>query len=85
MATHPRYAIYYAAAAGSVLDRFGASLLGYDAYGGGDLPFSDGVTQAIPDWRDLTQDPRKYGFHATLKAPMALKLFCCARQSSKSA
>jgi putative phosphonate metabolism protein len=72
MATHPRYAIYYAAAAGSVLDRFGASLLGYDAYGGGDLPFSDGVTQTIPDWRDLTQDPRKYGFHATLKAPMAL-------------
>ena len=45
MAIFPRYAIYYAAAAGSVLDRFGASLLGYDAYGGGDLPFPDGVTQ----------------------------------------
>ena len=26
----------------------------------------------MPDWRDLTQDPRKYGFHATLKAPMSL-------------
>ena len=45
------------------------SLLGYDAYTGDDLPFPDGVP---PDWRDLTQDPRKYGFHATLKAPMAL-------------
>ena len=69
MATHPRYAIYYAAAPRSALDQFGASLLGYDADRGGDLPFPDGVT---PDWRDLTQDPRKYGFHATLKAPMAL-------------
>jgi putative phosphonate metabolism protein len=69
MATHPRYAIYYAAEPGSALTNFGASLLGYDAYGGEELPFPDGVP---PDWRDLTQDPRKYGFHATLKAPMAL-------------
>jgi putative phosphonate metabolism protein len=72
MATYPRYAIYYAAAQGSALERFGSSLIGYDAYGGEDLPFPDSVTQTIPDWRELTQDPRKYGFHATLKAPMAL-------------
>jgi hypothetical protein len=26
----------------------------------------------VPDWRELTRDPRKYGFHATLKAPLAL-------------
>ena len=69
MATYPRYAIYYADAPGSVLDRFGASLLGYDAYSGEELPFPGGVP---PDWRELTQDPRKYGFHATLKAPMSL-------------
>jgi len=69
MANFPRYAIYYASAPGSALDRFGAAMLGYDAYGGCDLPFPDGVP---PDWRDLTEDPRKYGFHATLKAPMAL-------------
>ena len=72
MGIYPRYAIYYAPAPGSVLDRFGASLLGYDAYGGDDLPFPDEVALARPDWRELTQDPRKYGFHATLKAPMAL-------------
>ena len=42
MANFPRYAIYYAAAPGSALDRFGARLLGYDAYGGDDLPFPDG-------------------------------------------
>ena len=69
MANFPRYAIYYASAPGSALDRFGAAMLGYDAYGGCDLRFPDDVP---PDWRDLTEDPRKYGFHATLKAPMAL-------------
>ena len=72
MTAFPRYAIYYAAAAGSDLDRFGAQLLGYDAGSGEDLPFPDGVAQSVPDWRELTRDPRKYGFHATLKAPMAL-------------
>ena len=69
---YPRYAIYYAPAPESELNRFGAHLLGYDAHSGDDLPFPDGVTQTTPDWRDLSQDPRKYGFHATLKAPMAL-------------
>src|ERR1700694_5778647 len=72
MAGFPRYAIYYVSPPGSDLDRFGAQLLGYDAFGGEDLPFPDGVTQSVPDWRDLTRDPRKYGFHATLKAPLSL-------------
>jgi putative phosphonate metabolism protein len=72
MADYPRYAIYYAPAPGSDLDRFGAQLLGYDAFRGGDLPFPDGMLQMSPDWRDLTRDPRKYGFHATLKAPLSL-------------
>jgi putative phosphonate metabolism protein len=68
----PRYALYFVPASGSDLDRFGAALLGYDAFGGQDVPFPDDITQAVPDWRDLTQDPRRYGFHATLKAPFAL-------------
>ncbi len=68
----PRYAIYYVAAPGSGLDRFGAQLLGYDAFTGEELPFPDGVLQAVPDWREVTRDPRKYGFHATLKAPLPL-------------
>jgi putative phosphonate metabolism protein len=72
MADYPRYAIYYAPAPGSDLDRFGAQLLGYDAFRGEDLPFPDGIMQMTPDWRDLTKDPRKYGFHATLKAPLSL-------------
>jgi putative phosphonate metabolism protein len=69
MASFPRYAIYYVSAPGSDLDRFGAQLLGYDAFSGEPLPFPDGVA---PDWHDLTRDPRKYGFHATLKAPLSL-------------
>ncbi|QDW37152.1 DUF1045 domain-containing protein [Bradyrhizobium sp. KBS0727] len=69
MATHPRYAIYYAAAPDSELEQFGASLLGYDAYSSEELPFPDGVPT---DWRELTRDPRTYGFHATLKAPLTL-------------
>jgi putative phosphonate metabolism protein len=68
----PRYAIYYAPAAGSELDRFGAHLLGYDAFNGDALAFPDGIEQTLRDWQDITQDPRKYGFHATLKAPMWL-------------
>lgn len=72
MANFPRYAIYYASPQDSDLDRFGAEHLGYDAWSGEDLPFPEMVVRAVPDWRGLTEDPRKYGFHATLKAPMTL-------------
>jgi putative phosphonate metabolism protein len=72
MANFPRYAIYYAPTPGSGLDRFGANLLGYDAWSGDDRPFPDDIVEHVADWRELTNDARKYGFHATLKAPLAL-------------
>jgi putative phosphonate metabolism protein len=72
MTGFPRYAIYYAPQRGSVLARFGAELLGYDAWSGESLPFPDSVAEMVADWREMTRDPRKYGFHATLKAPFAL-------------
>jgi putative phosphonate metabolism protein len=72
MTSYPRYAIYFASPPGSELDRFGADLLGYDAYTGIERPFPQGIEKTVPDWRHLTQDPRKYGFHATLKAPFSL-------------
>jgi len=72
MTGFPRYAIYYAPQLDCPLTRFGAELLGYDAYAGNDFPFPDEALRITPDWRDITADPRKYGFHATLKAPMAL-------------
>jgi putative phosphonate metabolism protein len=72
MTGFPRYAIYFAAGADNALSRFGAELIGYDAYTGDELPFPDEALRTATDWRDVSADPRKYGFHATLKAPMGL-------------
>jgi putative phosphonate metabolism protein len=72
MPQYPRYAIYFVPSADSALYRFGASLLGYDAFTGQALPFVDGIEHEIEGWKQLTVDPRKYGFHATLKAPITL-------------
>ena len=70
---YPRYAIYYTPEPGCDFDRFGSELLGYDATTGEDSsPFPGVVLQLVPDWRELTHDPRKYGFHGTLKAPHSL-------------
>lgn len=67
-----RYAIYYAPPPGAELWAFGSSVLGYDAQSGLDLPERLDLTLAGPAWRALTQEPRRYGFHATLKPPFAL-------------
>jgi len=72
MTDFPRYAIYFAAGADSAITRFGAELLGYDVYTSDEVPFPADASRVAPDWRDVTADPRKYGFHGTLKAPMAL-------------
>src|SRR5262245_2433152 len=72
MPQYPRYAIYFVPPADSALHRFGAGLLGYDAFTGKALPFADGIEAQIDDWKQITADPRKYGFHATLKAPITL-------------
>jgi putative phosphonate metabolism protein len=72
MTGFPRYAIYFADGADSALSRFGAESVGYDARTGNELPYPDDALRIASDWHDITADPRKYGFHATLKAPMAL-------------
>ncbi|MBR0915682.1 DUF1045 domain-containing protein [Bradyrhizobium japonicum] len=72
MTDFPRYAIYFAAGADSAVSRFGAELLGYEVYTGDEVPFPADASRVAPDWRDVTADPRKYGFHGTMKAPMAL-------------
>lgn len=71
---HPqrRYALYFAPPRGSALDRFGSAWLGRDAW------TDSAVTRAPATGFDgarlaaLTAAPRRYGFHATLKAPFAL-------------
>ena len=76
MSGFPRYAIYSVPAADHPLYRFGAETIGYDAFTGETVPFPQQLLVTAPDWRDLTADPRKYGFHATLKAPFALASAC---------
>jgi hypothetical protein len=69
---NPRYAVYFVPAADSSLYRFGAAVLGYDCYTGDDVVFPDALPIDESAWRDLTAEPRRYGFHATLKAPFQL-------------
>lgn len=68
----PRYAVYYAPAADSPLWRFGSATLGYDAYAGKDVAFAVPRGCDAASWPQLTAEPRRYGFHATLKAPFEL-------------
>lgn len=74
--SEPRYAIYFIPARASPLYRFGAAVLGYDAYTGDAIPRSGlgGVDeQALSA---ITAEARRYGFHATLKAPFRLAEGC---------
>lgn len=67
-----RYGLYLAPHAHAALWRFGSGVLGYDAQTG------QAMEQIVPRgvdpdaFRALTEPPRRYGFHATLKAPFRL-------------
>lgn len=67
-----RYAAFYAPAPSEDLWGYGSSVIGYDAATGLDRPFPDFGSFVSWDWRALTEEPRRYGFHATLKAPFYL-------------
>ncbi len=66
----PRYAIYFAPQPGSALDRFGRHWIGRDAWT--DTVLDQPSIENI-DLASATAFPRRYGFHATLKAPFVLK------------
>jgi hypothetical protein len=78
--TWTRYAIFFVPAAESALYRFGSSVLGYDCYAGTEIPLPDAFAGEAAVWRELTQEPRRYGFHATLKAPFHLLPACTEAQ-----
>jgi hypothetical protein len=67
-----RYAVYLAPPPESALWRFGTAVVGRDAASGEPrLGFApDGFDAA--EWRNMTTEPRRYGFHATIKAPFRL-------------
>lgn len=67
-----RYAVYLAPPTESFLWSFGSHVLGYDAASGAEPAFPDLSGFDAQTWHDLTADPRRYGFHGTLKAPFRL-------------
>ncbi len=68
----PRYAIYFAPDQGDPVERFGTSLLGYDAETGHEIEQTELPNVGADALRDWTAEARRYGFHATLKAPFRL-------------
>ena len=67
-----RYALYFSPSATAPLTTAAAGWLGRDAFTGATVPLPT-VEGIAPDTlHALTADPRRYGFHATLKAPFAL-------------
>jgi putative phosphonate metabolism protein len=71
-----RYAIYFAPAAGSDLARFGDRWLGRDAQTGEAVPQPELDGLDADRLRALTEAPRHYGFHGTLKPPFHLANGC---------
>ena len=70
MQDYRRYAIYYAPEPGPLAD-FGAAWLGWDPARGAPVahPAIDGLPAPVAE---LTETPRKYGFHGTVKPPFRL-------------
>ena len=67
--TSMRYAIYFMPCTSNRLWTFGSAVLGYDA-STGQAVAHPAPELPLPEW---TADPRRYGFHATLKAPFGLR------------
>jgi len=63
-----RYAVYFAPRPGTLLHALGSSWLGRDSHSGEDL-----VQPPVAGLHGLTAEPRRYGFHATLKPPFATR------------
>ncbi|WP_417671258.1 DUF1045 domain-containing protein [Roseibium sp.] len=68
-----RYAIYFAAPADDALIRAGNAWLGRDPFTGERLAQPTMNDLSTEQFAELTTDPRRYGFHGTLKAPFHLK------------
>lgn len=76
----PRYAVYFVPAAESDLYRFGSAVLQYDCYTGAAVDAPDEFAGDSTAWHAATEEPRRYGFHATLKAPFYLSPSCTEAQ-----
>jgi 2'-5' RNA ligase len=72
--TQLRYALYLAPPTENELWRFGCDVIGRDAMT--DAGCDGFAPEGYPpdSWRSMTSEPRRYGFHATLKAPFRLRV-----------
>ena len=71
--SHSRYALYLTPPLGGELWTFGCDVIGRDASTGKDLEAFAPEGHDPESWRKLTEEPRRYGFHATLVAPFGLR------------
>jgi len=69
----PRYAIYFSPERHSPWWQFGAHWLGRDECNGAPLVQPVLSQFSATDLHAITAEPRRYGFHATLKAPFRLR------------
>ena len=67
-----RYAVYFAPERHSPWHKFGAQWLGRDEHDNSGLVQPKFTEISSAEFKFLTQEARRYGFHATLKAPFRL-------------
>jgi len=67
-----RYAIYFTPTEDATLWKFGCAAIGYDSAVGSKVPFHAHNFYRNSKIENWTADPRRYGFHATLKPPFML-------------
>lgn len=67
-----RYALYFTPPADDPLTRTAAAWLGRDAFSGASIAIEKADPFSAETMAALTADPRRYGFHATIKAPFEL-------------
>lgn len=68
-----RYAIYFSPQRHSPWWQFGAHWLGRDECNGAPLAQPELSQLTVTELHAITAEPRRYGFHATLKAPFRLR------------
>jgi putative phosphonate metabolism protein len=67
-----RYALYFTPPQDDILTRSASVWLGRNAFTGETYPAPEHDGLSLSEQIELTADPRRYGFHATIKAPFEL-------------
>jgi len=67
-----RFAVYAVPKPESPLYKAASAVIGYNVVTGKRAQFADHPAFQDPRWEALSEAPRRYGFHATLKAPFEL-------------